>query len=345
MEGWPPWALPEEYGVPHNIWMAARNISDEPAQSWTFPRFIDRVVAATPKGIDHAYEDLSSWDEVHAALFHKEVLAQRGFSGRLGLTIILGMELFDSALRSVTGRLSLPTADDHYRGRHVVATVGFEPDGREIAFRNSWGERWGDHGLGYVTRSYFEKHVDAIILKRPTWIGPSPKMSQAERQLQWSRGTIKSVDPVAYFEAWFTPNPIRHEQVTINGDAHNLRRRMLYTFANHLPFDVVELRRGEDFCGRMHVIHDRLNAESMVPEIWLPPSIRRLGYGRYLESVACTLATDVGTSRIRLLLNEADAGEIGQPRAVSFAQEAGYEWTSVEMRRPNIVGTAAKDLR
>jgi hypothetical protein len=190
-----PWALPEEYDAPGNIWMAARNISDEPAQSWTFPRFIDRVIAATPKGIDHAYEDLSNWDEVHAALFHVEMLAQRGYTGRLGLTVTLGMEIFDSALRSLTGRLSLPTADDHYRGRHVVTAIGFEPDRGDIVFRNSWGERWGDRGLGYVTRSYFEKHVDAIVLRRPTWIGPSPKMSQAERQLQWSRGTIKSVDP------------------------------------------------------------------------------------------------------------------------------------------------------
>lgn len=149
MEERPPWALPEEYDVPRNIWMAARNVGDEPAQSWAFPRFADRVIAATPKGIDHAYEDLSSWDEVYAALFHGRVLAQRGFSGRLGLTITLGMEVFDSALRSVTGRLSLPTADDHYRGRHVVAAVGFKHRPEEIVFVNSWGERWGDHGLGY----------------------------------------------------------------------------------------------------------------------------------------------------------------------------------------------------
>lgn len=196
-----------------------------------------------------------------------------------------------------------------------------------------------------LTRGYFEKHVDAIVLKRPTWMGPSPKMRQAERQLQWSRGTIRSVDPVAYFQAWLTPNAIRQEQVNINGEVHSLRRRTLYTFANHLPFDVAELRRGEDLCGRVHVIHDRLNAESMIPEIWVPRSIRRLGYGRYLESVACRLAIDVGTSRTRLLLNEADASEIGQPRAVSFAQGVGYQWTSVGMRRPNVVGTAAKDLR
>jgi GNAT superfamily N-acetyltransferase len=120
---------------------------------------------------------------------------------------------------------------------------------------------------------------------------------------------------------------------------------MLYTFANHFPFDVVELRHDDDLCGRMHVVHDRLNTESIISEIWVPPSIRRLGYGRYLESVGCNMATDVGTSRIRLLLNEADASEIGQPRAVSFAEKAGYQWRSVDTRRPNIVGVAAKGIR
>ena len=138
-----PWELPEEYGSPNNIWMAARNISDEPTQSWTFSRFVNRVIAATPKGIDYAYEDLSSWDEVHAALFHVEMLAQRGYSGKIGLTITLGMEMFDSALRSLTGKLSPPAAGDQYRGRHVVAAIGFDPDREEIVFRNSWESAGG----------------------------------------------------------------------------------------------------------------------------------------------------------------------------------------------------------
>ena len=120
---------------------------------------------------------------------------------------------------------------------------------------------------------------------------------------------------------------------------------MLYTFANHLPFDVVELRNGEDLCGRMHVIHDRPNAQSIIPEIWIAPTVRRLGYGRYLESVGCNLATDVGASRIQLLLNEADASEVGLSRAVSFAENTGYQWEPADMRRPNIVGTATKGMR
>jgi len=128
MEGRPPWAFPEEYDTPNNIWMAARKISDEPDSTWTFPRFTNRVIAGTPKGIDRAYEDLSEWDEVYAGLFHTEELARRGYIGVLGINIVLGMEIFDSALRSVSGRLALPAAQDHFRGRHVVTTVRFDHD-------------------------------------------------------------------------------------------------------------------------------------------------------------------------------------------------------------------------
>ena len=117
---------------------------------------------------------------------------------------------------------------------------------------------------------------------------------------------------------------------------------MLYTFANHLPFDVVELRNGEDLCGRMHVIHDRPNAQSIIPEIWIAPTVRRLGYGRYLESVGCNLATDVGASRIQLLLNEADAR---WPVARGFVRRNTGTNEPADMRRPNIVGTATKGMR
>jgi hypothetical protein len=159
-----PWDPPQWLGNPIEAWLRAREISDEPETEWTLPIFVWRTVVMSPNGLDFAYEFLQDWEETTAALILEEHLHQHDFDGPLGMRVSFGMQVFESTLRSTTGRLSLPRSNEPYRGRHWVAAVGWDQVKQEIVFRNSWGIRWGDLGVGYVREDYFNAHVDCVLL-------------------------------------------------------------------------------------------------------------------------------------------------------------------------------------
>jgi GNAT superfamily N-acetyltransferase len=339
-----PWDPPGWLGDPTEAWLRSRKISDEPEAEWTFPVFLWRAVAMSPNGLDFAYEYLQDWEETTAALMLEEYLYPYGFDGPLSMHVSLGMEVFEATLRSTTGRLTLPRPNEPYRGRHWVAAIGWDQAKEEIVFRNSWGPQWGDAGIGYIREDYFDAHVDSVLLTRPTWLGPSPEMSKAERAIAWRQGTPGRIDPDIYAKAWGTPNRTKAKTVTLNNEEHDVRRRMLYTVAG-LPFDVVDIRKENDLRGRLHLVHDRPNKVSTATELWVPPPSRRRGYGSYLLSIADELARLASTTQVRYLLHQADASEVGSARAKDFARSRGLTWTPQERRRPVTIGYADRAVQ
>ncbi|WP_405993073.1 hypothetical protein [Streptomyces sp. NBC_00986] len=339
-----PWEPPENFSDPLEVWTAARQLSDEPEAQWCFPEFTHRLLIGAENGLDFAYEDLGSWDQAISVLLFSGLLRQRGIFGSLGVNVGLGLETFDAVLRSRTGRFNLPETWERFRGRHVVAADSWHDRRDEIVIANSWGRGWGDHGYGYISRAYFEAHVDAATAVRPAWVGPSPVMDRAKKEIAWKRGIPNSADLTPILDAWMTPNPIKAKIVQLLGRQHDVRRRMLYTVWDAMPFDIVEIREGAEFRGRLHIVHDRRQAVSTFTEFWVPPGCRRQGYGRYLLRIGEDLASDAGTTQVRLPLREADASAVGRSRAEAFATACNYMWAWGSSRRPNIVGIGAKHL-
>lgn len=94
----------------------------------------------------------------------KEYLAKRQ-------PILFGIKTHDSLkTREVrkTGMVPLPGSDEESRGGHALLMVGYDdrefigegaakapnPRYQHFIFRNSWGEKWGDHGYGYIPYKY-----------------------------------------------------------------------------------------------------------------------------------------------------------------------------------------------
>jgi GNAT superfamily N-acetyltransferase len=82
-----------------------------------------------------------------------------------------------------------------------------------------------------------------------------------------------------------------------------------------------------------------------IPELFVWPTFRRMGIGRFLEREAVKFAAKWGCGEIHLMMNEADS-VVGPPRSAArlFAQAVGYEWRwrpEVAPRRP---ATAIKRL-
>ena len=51
----------------------------------------------------------------------------------------------------------MPKGDEELLGRHAILIVGSETDSDQnewLIFRNSWGERWGVEGYGFLPPEY-----------------------------------------------------------------------------------------------------------------------------------------------------------------------------------------------
>ncbi|WP_330925696.1 C1 family peptidase [Candidatus Sororendozoicomonas aggregata] len=79
-----------------------------------------------------------------------------------GLPSEFGFTVFNSiALASETAVIPFPTRKDKLIGGHAVVAVGYDDNldtGNDkkgaIMIRNSWGDKWGDNGYGYLPYDY-----------------------------------------------------------------------------------------------------------------------------------------------------------------------------------------------
>ena len=83
-----------------------------------------------------------------------------------GFPLLFGFSLFKSQENSKNGKIHFPTGKDSLIGGHSVMAVGYDDkfeilDNRNqkktvgaILIRNSWGEKWGDNGYGWLPYEY-----------------------------------------------------------------------------------------------------------------------------------------------------------------------------------------------
>jgi len=67
--------------------------------------------------------------------------------------IILGYLIVPQSWKAPRGVVDV-VAGRKPSGRHAVVALAHDDHKDALVVRNSWGERWGDRGYGYVTRAY-----------------------------------------------------------------------------------------------------------------------------------------------------------------------------------------------
>lgn len=331
-----PWELFTE-GDAQKHWISARILAGEPHQKWTFTRFIHRSMVSAEPGLSWVYEELSTWGKVKRALLIGAAL-RREASPFPQMGLGFGMGIFDSTLRSRTGRLKTPETGEQFRGRHSVAVSHWKADTNEIVFMNDWGKRWGDRGMGYLGRPYFEEYVDSVSLLRPAWFGPSPEMTIAEKSLADSSMST-------YVKCWLTPNRPKRLPIEYACGHTNSAYRIIETFAERDLLTIAEIR-GDDkeFYGRIHIAHNEQSKTCSIQELWVPPQHRRQGYAISLERFAVAVAAEAKAQKIEILIHEADGTSESLSRARSFTSATGYSWEGFESYRPNLIARATKHL-
>lgn len=228
-------------GRGHEFWTAARRLGGELHLEYTFAEFVLRTLALEPeagpyepRGLDLSYEQLQHWDDVVGVLSVNDQLTAGGVPEGWQYIVSVGMRFFDSGYRARDGRLPLPAADDPFRGRHSVGVLGVSDEG-ELAFANSWGRKWGDDGIGYISRLYFEEHVDSVLVTRLAWLGPSGEMDRDMARRAWTAGRPGRALPRDFVESWSTGNRRQAKEVTIDGETFDLLKRVSFSAARTWP--------------------------------------------------------------------------------------------------------------
>ncbi len=99
-----------------------------------------------------------------------------------GFVVSFGFPVYNSMTESPY--VPYPTAKDKLQGGHAVLAVGYDDsvaiedsDGKTknegcLIFRNSWSEKWGENGYGYLPYAYVEEAlaVDFWAVYRSEWL-------------------------------------------------------------------------------------------------------------------------------------------------------------------------------
>ena len=143
------------------------------------------------------YESLSDFADVKAVSDMNYYLlagdAQEGSLHHLMMTF----RVFDSTYSAPAGRLPMPQQSEKDWGLHAVAVIGWDDTTDSIVFQNSWGRRWGEGGIGYMSKQYFESYMNDVWLARRTHVGPIPA--------KWKR-LQAAESPREFVKVWELPN-------------------------------------------------------------------------------------------------------------------------------------------
>ena len=322
-------------GTPTDLWFVARQLSDEPHLEWTFPVFVARFLASRPNGFDLAYESLQSWGQVIGVLRQGEMLREQQVpEACLPRTLSLGLDVYDPMYRAPGGVLDEPVLDEPFRGRHYMSIVG-RIDDEWLVVRNTWGARWGDKGIGYISKRYFDAHVTVVQVGYPSWVGYSPAMMREAERLQWLSGDPGEWPAPVLANAFCTPNRPQGRNLTLGSSTLKLRARLMYSIASWDPLLLFELRtEDDDFIGRAHVLIDKPTNVALLIEFWIHPEQRRRMYGSILEAaIFDRVAGEFTVGRAMLPLHEADASDKNFPGTTAFAERLGYSWTGLRQDR------------
>lgn len=121
---------PQEKAWPYN-----ESMSGQP-ESWA-------EMTARWRQIERYYR-IGSLDEARKVLFS-------------GGPFVSGIYCFRGIFTTENGTVPMPDSGETPLGGHAICICGYDDSKRLLKFKNSWSDRWGDRGYGYLHYDYFEK--------------------------------------------------------------------------------------------------------------------------------------------------------------------------------------------
>ena len=72
---------------------------------------------------------------------------------------VIGIEVFKGMLKTKTGLVPLPKKNETTLGGHAICTIGYDDEKKVIKFKNSWSNKWGQNGCGFLPYAYIERYM------------------------------------------------------------------------------------------------------------------------------------------------------------------------------------------
>ncbi len=112
-------------------------------------------------------------------------------------------DLYEHVASAPMGKLRLPQIGEKHLGSHSVFVYGYntEEQNKYLYFLNSWGEKWGDKGRGYIPFDYFDHG-----LINAGWSTKHSKMSLLKPKII-NRDVLKTKtkEEIRIVSAWYPP--------------------------------------------------------------------------------------------------------------------------------------------
>ncbi len=72
---------------------------------------------------------------------------------------VIGVQVFNGMMNTKTGLVPLPKKNETALGGHAICAVGYDDGKRVVKFKNSWSDKWGQRGYGFLPYAYVERYM------------------------------------------------------------------------------------------------------------------------------------------------------------------------------------------
>jgi len=72
---------------------------------------------------------------------------------------VIGVEVFEDMMETKTGIVPLPKKDEISSGGHAVCVTGYDDKKKLVKFKNSWSDKWGKRGYGFLRYAYIKRYM------------------------------------------------------------------------------------------------------------------------------------------------------------------------------------------
>ncbi|MDP8215207.1 MAG: C1 family peptidase [Candidatus Euphemobacter frigidus] len=156
---------------PRYLYHLCKRMDGVPGQEGTFPRIAMKALAQNgvcpeecwpyqPYQTDHscptADEEALPFKIRTYARLNEIVEMERSLS--INGPFLAGVNVFSDWFEDHGGKIPLPPKDESSLGGHAICIMGYSRSGNYFKFKNSWGTGWGDHGFGYLSYEYMDRH-------------------------------------------------------------------------------------------------------------------------------------------------------------------------------------------
>ena len=105
---------------------------------------------------DPCYKDamnnqVLSYSSIAQSMYLMKCCLFSGFPFVFGFSVY---ESFESAAVAKTGIVPMPSKKESLLGGHAVLAEGYDDKTKMVTVRNSWSDKWGDHGYFYLPYDY-----------------------------------------------------------------------------------------------------------------------------------------------------------------------------------------------